>query len=863
MQLNENSLIETMFDVMPFAVYVVDVKTLEIIHMNRVMVKLRGGNHSGRICHKALYEIDSRCIHCKIEEILNNERKPNGISLTYEHFDDIDDCWYQIQDKAITWPDGRVVKCSIAVDISELKDMQNHLAEAHAELALKNIELEKATRHKSEFLANISHEIKTPLNAVIGLSNLVLKTELSLKQQDYLKKIHRSSGYLLKILDDILDFSKIEAGRIDLENLPFELPQVLSEIFDMFYHTSSKNFIKLMLAIDRNVPRFVVGDPFRLGQILSNLISNAIKFTDSGQILINVDMINRTGKHATIQFSVSDTGIGISDEIVPNLFKSFTQADASTTRKYGGTGLGLAICKKMVELMNGSIWVESIKGKGSTFAFKIDIELQDKNISQEVLGSSEIKEFKLLLPNDQIEIDIVKTTHIEPAARKALQLKQILLVDDNCINRQVAKELMEHAGIIVHTASSGEEAIEMAITNSFDAILMDVSMPGMDGYEATRCINKHLQNKIPVIAMTSFSGTKERQKAIESGMNDFICKPVDPDLLYSTLTKWISENKNDHINTDTCGKTPAPETLDTFNSNEKTNMESDIDQVMQYFATAAANKTKTASSDAEPHTENCGGNLLDTVSGIRRLAGNVALYQELLNQYIHDTLPRVAQLKQTLQQGDFQDASKIAHYIKGVSGNIGLCNVFKSSSRLETFLNGCHHDSNSSLSCCHEILNGSKNEHTNENLPCNEKSSEQSKQNSTAWELYSSFETDANQGARAIKEWFKYKDNYNFTTITSPDTKSIESFDKSHIADVDIHEPANQKEDIDAELRKLHLMLKESNTQAIEQIDVVMAFGRVASIKESKLMAEKIVSLDFDSALEFLHSVAAKLAITI
>ena len=658
MLLNENSLIETMFDVMPFGVYVVDVKTMEIIHMNRVMISLRGSNLTGRTCYRALYENDAPCIFCRMSEVLSPDQKPNGHSVTYDHFDDIKDGWFQIQSKAITWPDGRVVMCVIAVDISELKETQNHLAEAHAELALKNKELERLSLQKSEFFATISHEIRTPLSAVIGLSELALKTQLTLKQRDYLNKIHTASNGLLRILNDTLDISKVEAGKISLELIPFELPQMLDEVESIFYPEASRKRIELLLSLDDKVPWFVVGDPFRLGQILSNLLNNAVKFTTSGHIITKVALIKRTRDEVTLRFSVSDTGIGISEKILPRLFTVFTQESTATTRKYGGTGLGLAICKKMVELMNGTIWVESKKGQGTTVAFQVALSLQsgeqhrkrsismptdplniliadDNPVSLRLLekmlqnfgcrvmsvdsGEAVLEHletergktlsFDLLITDwhmkkingielakiirrdphfgalpiilisafdtdgelmaqssdvgihtfipkpinlstlfdslidlfcqdDSLRRPLSEHVGLETVPHHLLSGKEILLVDDNSINRQVGSELLGHLGAVVQTATDGAQAIEMALKTPFDLILMDVSMPKMSGYEATRQLRQYIPDT-PIIAMTAHSSPADRKKALAAGMTDFLSKPIDPAVVAHVLSQWL------------------------------------------------------------------------------------------------------------------------------------------------------------------------------------------------------------------------------------------------------------------------------------------------------------------------------------
>ncbi|SLM28349.1 putative Histidine kinase [Desulfamplus magnetovallimortis] len=1076
MQLNENNLIETMFDVMPFSVYVVDVNTMEIIHMNRAMIGRRGGNFTGRICYEALYEAESPCIFCKMNEILGQNRKPNGVSVTHDHFDDMDDCWYQIQDKAITWPDGRVVKCSIAVDISELKDMQNHLAEAHAQLALKNRELEDATRHKSEFLANISHEIRTPLNAIIGLSDLAIKTELTLKQRDYIKKINRSSTSLLRILNDILDFSKIEAGRIDLEHLPFDLPQMLDEVSGMFYHAASKKFIELLLSLDSKVPWFVIGDPFRLGQILSNLISNAVKFTDSGQILIKVNLIDKRDDEVTIRFAVSDTGIGIPEDVIPLLFKSFTQADASTTRRYGGTGLGLTICKKMVELMNGTIWVESVRGEGATFTFEVKLKLQERELKRKSFRSSQIDGINVLLADDNpvslgvmvkilesfgcsitpvdsgesalellrnfpddkpffdllitdwhmkqingIELaailkkdlrlaklpiilisafdkdgllmglsgnagidafiakpvnhsilfetimDVIRNvdksgnitrvakteiTSDEITVKENLQNRHILVVDDNSINLQIARELLERVGVVVDTEQNAANAVARALSCPYDIILMDVNMPDLDGHEATKKMRSHFV-KSPIIAMTAHSTSQERSKAVNSGMDDFISKPIDSNVLYHVLLKWISpENtlgksypdiesgqlgKSHHdIESGQLGKSHHDIESDQLNepeiliesepSNEPEHLiesepsngsehliESDPlsgpDPLLEYFkshgtcdSSAVARSVSSefdeiidddnveisdVASDAIADDSVSGANsvdsssgskaigsssgskavgsssgskaldsssatkavdfsssgfrengsysdftktespltskifkkvsddvkVLDTASGINRLAGNKALYRELLAQYLNENVSKLTELKHTMESGGFEHASKIAHYIKGVSGNISLDRVFYYSGILETALL-CYSSGEKICKGEGEYLCG-------------------------LWELYLSLESETCTGVQVIEKWLEN-----------------ESSDA-------VKEDVKKSFDLETELRNLLFMLKENNSKALDQVKVVMSSDIFGEMEHARQIEMNINSLDFEAAIDLVRRVASDLSIVL
>ena len=977
MLLNENSLIETMFDVMPFGVYVVDVKTMEIIHMNRVMISLRGKNLTGRTCYRALYENDTPCIFCRMDDVLSPDQRPNGHSVTYDHFDDIKDGWFQIQSKAITWPDGRVVMCVIAVDISELKETQNHLAEAHAELALKNRDLERLSLQKSEFFATISHEIRTPLSAVIGLSELALKTQLTLKQRDYLKKIHTASNGLLRILNDTLDYSKVEAGKISLELIPFELPQMLDEVVSIFYPDASRKSIELLLSLDDKVPWFVVGDPFRLGQILSNLLSNAVKFTTSGHIITKVALIKRTGEQVTLRFSVSDTGIGISEKMLPRLFTVFTQESTATTRKYGGTGLGLAICKKMAELMNGTIWVESQKRQGTTVTFQVDLSLQSREQHRQCSIPMPTHPLHILIADDnpvslgllekmlqnfgcrvtsvdsgeavlerleterdnappfdllitdwhmkkingiQLAKIIKKDSHfgelpimlisafdtdgelmaqssnvgihtfipkpinpstlfdsimdlfcrdvrlrtplseqacLEASSRNLLSGKEILLVDDNSINRQVGSELLGHLGAVVQTAASGSQAIEMALNTPFDLILMDVSMPKMNGYEATRQLRQYIPHT-PIIAMTAHSSPADRKKALAAGMTDFLSKPINPAVVAHVLSQVLitdpqdvdMDGNRDRDLDEPHGKNALASHADGSSAAHdavvgpisETTAVDHSDPLLNYFAKQGGDTpldppdgTSVLLSEALGKS---GGAVLDAERAINRLGGNRVLYCDLLQQFLRESVSRIDAVKQALWASDMARAAEMVHFIRGSAGNVGLIRLHRIAGLFEPFL-VTWPNTNSHPSPL--VMDEERGETVKKgDAPAHGKEGTEIPQQ--IWQGYQRFAWEMDEAAQAVTVWL------DANGVEMEDETSAEPLPKAAT-------------DMETTFRTLAELLTSHNALAMNYMDQLMAWPTVAERDDANEMADKVAALKFDAALELLHSIAADHAI--
>ncbi len=645
-------------DLIPDGIIVIDKGT--ILFANTAYTRLMGFSQVNEVCGMHISGIaELISIEGKTKDELDQDVDDNiPVSDTVICFERIDKkrVFVQLFSTKINFM-GKPVVLSVQHDITERKEAENKLKEA-----IKTAE--NASRYKSEFLANMSHEIRTPMNGVIGMTALMMDTPLNGIQREYMNTIRSSADSLLSLINDILDFSKIEAGRLDLEVLDFNFRNSISEIMDIPSITAHERGLEFTYYIDPDIPSLIKGDPGRLRQILVNFINNAIKFTHEGEIFINVTMQTETDADITVKFEVRDTGIGISEEDVKRLFRSFEQVDASTTRKYGGTGLGLSISKKLAEMMGGKVGVESKPDKGSVFWFTTVFEKQ-KNINEsEHVVPENLKEKRLLIVDDNdtnlkilgkyldswgINYDEAKSADValrllravvkvgapydlvitdmqmpvmdgmelgkiikndtamkdiklimltsrgirgdyaavkdigfdgylvKPVRRSQLydcimsvmarcgepvetekppiitrhtildeksKKAKILLVEDNMINKMLAMRLIKKFGYKVEAVENGKEAIEALEKTNYDLVLMDIQMPVMDGHEATIMIrnpeSKVLNHNVKIIALTAHAMKGDRDKCIESGMDDYLTKPINPNELYSMIDQHLS-----------------------------------------------------------------------------------------------------------------------------------------------------------------------------------------------------------------------------------------------------------------------------------------------------------------------------------
>ncbi|WP_051710500.1 AAA family ATPase [Andreprevotia chitinilytica] len=484
------------------------------------------------------------------------------------------------------------------------------------ELKIAKEAAEAATRAEGEFLANMSHEIRTPMTAILGFVELAQRQEMTPKLQDYLHKITVAGQSLLGIINDVLDFSKVDAGRLELESILFSPREVLDRIYDLFAEQASAQGIALDLAVDPGLPALLCGDPNRLGQVLINLTGNAIKFTEQGYVLLAAVQLERTADSVRLQFSVEDTGIGMQADQVKQLFQAFAQGDRSTSRHYGGTGLGLTISKRLVELMGGEIAVNSEPGCGTIFTVMVSFALASRSTAP-------------------IEAPI-------PATPALTRPTHVLLVDDNAFNQQVASELLLGAGYRVDIASSGEEALQLIDVGHYDAVLMDIQMPHMDGYEATRRVREQPRHRrLPIIAVTAHAIAGYREECLARGMNDYLAKPISPTELFRILAAW-------------CNPGTTPDDMD---------QPTEVDVGLLEFAGLAP--------------------LIDVEEVWRRLGGKGALLRRLLERFVQSRDGSEEALLLALRTGDDATAQRIVHTTKGMAGTLSAADLVNASVALE------------------------------------------------------------------------------------------------------------------------------------------------------------------------------------
>ncbi|MGD2118176.1 MAG: transporter substrate-binding domain-containing protein [Chromatiales bacterium] len=635
----------------------------------------------------------------------------------------------------------RVRVIGITQDITERKQAQ--------------LMLEQASRFKSEFLANVSHEIRTPMNAIVGLGHLLSRTTLADKQKDYVDKMQVSAQSLLAIIDDVLDFSKIEAGQLKVEKIEFDLDEIFSNLATLTAVRLGDKPVEYVYQIDPQVPKKLISDPYRLSQILTNLVSNAVKFTDTGSILVRVSVQQQ--QPLQLLFEVIDSGIGIEPERLEQLFEAFVQADGSTTRRYGGTGLGLSISKQLTRLLGGSIGVESTPGQGSRFYFSLPMQVaetgkplvipdlrnkqvllvDDNPMAREVLadmlrslsfqvtavasGAEALQQLEhaetapelVLLDWYMPDMDGEQTAgkirqtvagkeltiiamitaygrqavehHIDSALLDGIVVKpltssqlfdaimqtssehavadrmpqsaaalkwqsellvgEVLLVEDKHINQQVARELLQQMGLQVRVSSNGQKALDFVRRHKPDLVLMDIQMPEMDGYQATREIRKIYPSDIlPILAMTAHAMVGDAEKSLRAGMNGHVTKPVNPQLLYHTLAQWLPKKPSEPV-----AQLPAAAVVD-----------------------------EPVWPDALPG--------INLAAGLKQIGGNRELYQRLLQEFIENHGQAADHIEQALQQNDLETARREAHSLRGIAANIGAEPLAKAAATIDEAL---------------------------------------------------------------------------------------------------------------------------------------------------------------------------------
>jgi PAS domain S-box-containing protein len=593
----------------------------------------------------------------------------------------------------------------ISRDISERHRLEQDLIAARDRA-------EAASRAKSGFLANMSHEVRTPLNAIIGLTQLVLDSPLKPEQRDFLGKVQRSSRALLGVLNDLLDYSKIEAGHLEFESIDMSVEDVLRQTADLFMASIEHKGLEIFVEVDPALPRTVRGDPLRLAQVLNNLVGNAVKFTQHGEIRLRVDCLGQiaatpasstdattpaTAPQVELRFHVSDTGIGIAPHSVDLLFQAFAQADESVTRKYGGTGLGLAICRNLVSLMGGQISVQSEPDQGSSFTFTARFEQRPDcalGLGPERDGLPEPR--RVLVIDDQgsaaaparTEGDSAEATPSRPQtpgntwrqAAAAIVGRRILLVEDNELSQTVAREFLHRAGLDVICAGSGGEALAAVETEVIDAVLMDLHMPDMDGFEATRRIRALPgRRELPIIALTAAALQSDRAAAYAAGMNAHLAKPIDPQTLIELLTQWLDPRGRDGNATQTHAPDSPP--ADTVDDQASTRPD------------AAGRPTEPGPDmGSNPQGIHRSGRperqaaRLDRAEALARMGGDARVLAKLLKRFMDSHRDSARVVRDALLRGEPVAAIAMLHRLAGAAASLGLTDLGRSASVFEVSL---------------------------------------------------------------------------------------------------------------------------------------------------------------------------------